>query len=185
MKSIKITEDCVIYYDENFIAKGQPKWHMSLFRRWREMWRRCKNPKHPQYENYKDCPIDDKYHYLYHYTTDIARLENFDKLCKEPRKWHIDKDKIDPDNRCYYFKHLSIITDKENGEERMNRGVDPNKSTRKAIQGISILDGSIITFSSMQDAKRNKFNNTYIRECIQGKRKEYKGYKWEYIDKEC
>ena len=70
MRPIKITEDCIIYNDMDrgwIRGKGQPKWHRSLYDRWKNMWKRCKDPKNPKYSNYKDCEIDEKYRLFSNY----------------------------------------------------------------------------------------------------------------------
>ena len=107
MREIHITDDVVIYNNmPRGWAKGknQPKWHESLYTRWHDMWTRCRNPNSSRYKNYKVCKIDEKYRYLSNYVNDIMRLENFDKLCENPSKWHIDKDIKDSNNRNYFFE---------------------------------------------------------------------------------
>jgi len=183
MKPIYITEDCVIYNDmpRGWISsKNQPKWHESLYKRWKAMWSRCKNPDDWRYDNYKDCTIDDKYRYLSKYIDDIMKLENFNKLCEEPSKWHIDKDKVDINNRCYFFEHLTIITKSDNSKERINRCGTLN--SRKPIIGINIEDNSIIIFKYRNEAREMGFNPGAISLVCQGKHNSHKGYKWEYLD---
>lgn len=172
---------------------NENKWHKSLYSRWREMWKRCKDPNHSRYENYKNCIISDDYIYFSNYVKDIMKLENFDKLCEEPSKWHIDKDKIDPNNRCYFFEHLSIVYYKDNIIERNNRCGHPTSTSearqkisnaqKKPIKGVNIKDGSIIFFDSAKDAEeKGGFNHKGISSCIHGRRPSYKGYKWELIE---
>ena len=144
------------------------------------MWKRCNNPENKNYPNYKDCKIDERYRYFSNYINDIKQLENFDKLCKEPSKWDVDKDKIDSNNRHYYFEHLSIVSENENNDERHQRKPIP----KKPIKGISLHDGTVITFNSINDAKENGFDAGHISKCCRGKLKSHKGYKWEYINKE-
>lgn len=187
MKPIKITEDCIIYNDMPWgwkTGKDQPYWHYSLFNRWKQMWSRCKDPKHPRYNSYKDCEIDEKYRYLSNYVNDIMRLENFDKLCEDPSKYDIDKDKIDPNNRCYYFEYLSITTDSENTKERNNRCGNPNPYIKdfKPIRGINIDDGSILILMTKEELKKKGFRLSHINECLEGKRKSHCRYKWEFIN---
>jgi len=190
VRPIKITDECLIYNDmpRGWVAgKGQPKWHLSLYTRWKDMWKRCYNSEHPEYSNYKDCPIDDRYHLLSNYVHDIELLEGFDLLKENPSQWEIDKDKIDPNNRKYYFEHLSVVSKYDNRKERLDRcGVpmkDPQiaKKRYRAIKGVSLEDNSIITFNSISEATRAGFNLGHIIECCSGKRKSHKGYKWEYL----
>ena len=186
---IKITDTCDIYFDTpGFLSKKHPKWHRSIYDRWYRMWIRCKNPQHKQYNNYKNCEIDEKYRYFSYYLNDIMQLENFDKLCEEPSKWNIDKDKIDPNNRCYFFEHLSIISKTENSKECIARNGSPMENPEvakkkwKPIKAINIKDGSIITFKSLTEAEESGFRASGISKCLSGKYKTHKGYKWEYLE---
>ena len=169
------------------------KWCKSIFARWRDMWRRCNDPKCSRYERYKDCKIDERYRYFSEYLNDIMRLDNFDKLCEEPSKWHIDKDLKDPTNRHYTFENLSIIYYKDNTIERNNRCGHPTSSfearrkisnaQKKPIKGVNIKDGSILYFDSAKDAEeKGGFNHKGISSCIHGRRPSYKGYKWELLE---
>lgn len=185
MRPIKITEDCIIYNDmENgwVRGKGQPRWHLSLYSRWKHMWVRCKDPSNPRYENYKDCEIDERYRLFSNYIDDVMQLENFDKLCEDPFHWDIDKDKIDPENRCYFFEHLSIISNSENTRERNKRYDYSDKM--KPIIGVNIDDGSVLIFNSVNEAREKDFKPPNIRKCLKGELNSYKRYKWYYLDDE-
>lgn len=130
MRSIKITDSYFIYNDmpRGWVrGKTQPKWHKSLYDRWRLMFLRCKNPQNTLYKWYKDCKIDERYRYLSNYVNDIMLLENFENFCENPHDWEIDKDKKDPNNRHYSFEHLNIITIEDNRLESLNRNGNPMK----------------------------------------------------------
>lgn len=146
------------------------------------MWIRCKNPEHSRYKTYKDCEIDERYRYLSNYINDVMKLENFDKLCQDPSKWHIDKDVKDPTNRHYTFNHLSIIYYKDNSKERMQRLGSPNMGNFKPIIGINKDTNSIILLKSRNEAKEKGFRPSNITLVCQGKRPHHKGYKWFYIN---
>ena len=180
MRPIKITDTFYVYNDMPIgwrTGKGQPKWHNSLFNRWRNMWMRCRNPKHGKFKKYKDCAIDERYILLSNYVSDIMKLENFDKFSENPDIYDIDKDKIDPNNRCYYFEHLTILLTKDNLKESLSR----NNHYKKAIKGVNIKDDSIIIFNSMKEANEHRFNKDILKKCLKGEREDYKGYKWYYL----
>lgn len=160
-------------------GKNQPKWHTSIYDRWRNMWARCKNPSNKDYPNYKDCKIDERYRLLSNYVNDVMQLDNFDLLCLYPNEYHVDKDKLDPNNRCYFFEHLSIISYKENIGERHKR--NSNLKRLDAIKGINILDGSIVYFDNVRQASDKGFYPSLIVKCLEGQRKSHKGYRWEYL----
>jgi len=176
MSEIHINDNCIIYNDMEWgwiSGRGQPTWHKTIYDRWILMWRRCRHPKNKDYENYKDCEIDEKYHYLSNYVNDIMQLENFDKLCSDPLNYHIDKDKIDSNNKCYSFEHLSIIPSIENIKLA---------HPRKAIKGVNIHDGSVIYFDSQAEATENGFKQGNLSACLNGKRPSCGGYKWQYVE---
>lgn len=156
------------------------------------MWDRCNNPKNKDYENYKDCPIDERYRLLSNYVNDIQLLEDFDKFKENPSLYHIDKDRKDPNNRCYFFEHLSIVTIEDNLKECHERNridylwtddaiLKSSENRKKPVIGISIIDGSFIILQDYADMKRNHFNPGYIRECLNGKRDSYNDYRWFYL----
>ena len=184
MGKIVISEDCIIENDiPGFLSKYEPKWHHTLYCRWRHMWQRCRNPDNSDYDNYKDCPIDDRYHFLSEYVHDIQLLEDFDKLKENPSMYSIDKDKIDPNNRCYFFEHLSIIPSSENTKERNNRLGNPNPYIKDfvPIKGTHKDDGSTIILMTKDDLREKGFSISHINECLEGKRKTHGKYKWEYL----
>lgn len=163
-------------------GKNQPTWHLSLYKRWVHMWERCRNPEHKDYSNYKDCKIDERYRLFSNYIDDISKLENFDKLCENPSKWSIDKDKIDPNNRYYFFEHLTIISGSANIKERNARRGNP--SPMKPILGISLEDNSFIIFKSIRQAKEKGFDPGTIAKCLKGRAKSHHNYKWSYLFKD-
>ena len=161
-------------------GKNQPKWHRSLYHRWYDMWTRCRNSESSEYNSYKDCKIDERYRYFSNYVDDIMQLENFDKLCENPSKWSIDKDKIDPNNRCYYFEHLTIMTRSANSKEQTKR--NGTLKTPRSVIGISINTGSILVFDSVQQVEIKGFNHSHVSSCCQGKRSTHGGHKWYYLN---
>lgn len=181
MREIRITDDCIIYNDMDdgwITGKNQPKWHESLYKRWRNMWSRCNNPEHPKYTNYKNCIIDSKYRLLSNYVHDIMLLDNFDKLCENPSKWEIDKDIKDPNNRCYFFEHLSITSKYTNRQERNNRCGNP--SPKKYI--IAISTNKVFLFKSLSDVRKYKISRKVVSKCLSKEKDSYKGYEWHYIN---
>ena len=172
-------------------GKSQPKWHRSLYDRWKHMWERCSNPNHKDYSNYKDCKIDERYRKFSNYVSDIMKLENFDKLCENPSKYHIDKDRVDPNNRCYYFEHLTIMTDTENNTDVLNRYGTPfqlestlkkRRNNARKIIGIPLdVNKPIILLWYLSQAKP-LFDLTHIGNCCKKKEPYHKKYKWYYVN---
>ena len=177
MKEHKMKEDCIIYNDmprEWITGKNQPIWHETIYKRWRCMWNRCRNPNHNRYYSYKDCDIDERYRYLSNYVKDIMSLENFNFLKEYPYDWVIDKDIRNVDNRNYYFENLSIIRNPMQDLEVLRK-------RRRPVIGINVKNGSLLVFDFISQFRDSKFNPTNITFCCQGKRKTHKGYRWYYL----
>ena len=180
MTIIHITDDCEIYNDmpRGWIAgKGQPKWHESLYNRWRDMWTRCRNPNSKRYANYKDIHIDESFRYLSNYIEAITVLDGFELICDNPSKYAVDKDLK---NREYSPSSLSIITISENAKEVIDRCGAP--IPKKQVIGIPVDDSKpVLIYESTLDAEKDGFDQGHISKCCRGKRKSHKGYRWEYL----
>ena len=181
MRSIHITDECEIYNDMPYgWAKGkdQPKWHKSLYHRWRHMWIRCKNPRDERYKYYKDVHIDESFRYLSNYVDTVIHLKDFDLLKNNPSLYAIDKDLKD---REYSPSSLTIITMSANLKEVFDRCGIP--TPKKPIIGIPIDKFlPVLVYESLHDAKKDGFYNSHISKCCRGKLKTHKGYKWFYLE---
>ena len=68
---------------------------------------------------------------------------------------------------------------------RNQRIIDSRRTSQKWLKeqttpviGVNIKDNSTIVFISMMEAERNGFHSGHISECVRGKAKSHKGYKW-------
>jgi hypothetical protein len=91
----------------------------------------------------------------------------------------VDKDKINPNNRCYFFEHLSIVTKKDNIKERNGRRGLPK---RKGKPLLAFNHQIVLLFKSYTDAVSKNFDSRSIRYCLLKQRNSHKGYKWYYIN---
>lgn len=100
LKELKIVNDM----ERGWLGKNQPLWHHKIYYIWRDEWNRCRNPKHPAYENYKDCKIYDDFKYLSKFVEWIISEPRFEEFCNTCDKvtWSVDKDMKNPNNRNYY-----------------------------------------------------------------------------------
>ena len=53
---------------------------------------------------------------------------------------------------------------------------------KKAVVGIEIYTGNVLTFDSIQEAGRNGFHASDIHRCCNNQRKHAKGYQWFYAE---
>ncbi len=159
-------------------GKSAPKWHYKVYRMWADMWRRVKNDSNESYKTWNNCLVFDDFKYLSNFVKWIESQFNFQEFCNTCNKvkWSLDKDIKNPNNRNYFPECMMLITSDKNTLERLDRLGNPKP--KQPIKGISILDGSIITFDSLKEASQNGFHAGAISRCINGKLNSHKNYKW-------
>ncbi len=180
MTEIFITDTIIIYNDmERGWVRGntQPLWHRTVYDMWKKMWVRVYTGLH-----WFGRTIQPEYKYLSNYVNDIIKLDNFDLFKENPKGWCIDKDIKGGTYEGYYFQYLSLITRRENANEvwstREKRYVQP----LVPIIAISLKDNTILFFKSAKYAKSLGFRSSGICNCIKGRFKSYRGYRWFYLD---
>lgn len=88
---------------------------------------------------------------------------------------HISEDKTEN-----FFENLELITHKDN----CNFGSRNERVAKAQSKQVGAFkDGELIfTFPSTQEAQRQGFNRGSVWSCCNGKIKQYKGFKWIYLD---
>ncbi len=72
-------------------------------------------------------------------------------------------------HRCHVLKKIP----------RPPRGLANRLSV--AVRGVRLIDGSMITFASMREARSAGFKNGAISLCVAGKQASHHGYRWEIV----
>ena len=79
---------------------------------------------------------------------------------------------------------IEWVTPKENNDyatrnERVSKAMTNGKLSKKVLQ-LSLSGELICEWPSTQECERNGFSSGNISQCCNGKRKTYKGFRWEY-----
>jgi hypothetical protein len=163
-----------------------------LYDRWRDMLRRCYDPKNKMYLTYGavGCYVVDDWHYFPNFVRDLEQKENIDKIkFKGKEVWQLDKDYICNEKGIephYYSNETTcIITQKENTKERNERQGNPAKNKVIKVMQFDTEGNYIKTWDSLVEAskslhKEESINTGWMVACCQGKAYTYLGYCWIY-----
>ena len=163
----------------NDIEKGR---NHILFNRWYGMLSRCYNENHKSYKNYggNGCYVDERWLTFSNYIKDIENKENYDKLLKDSKNWHIDKDILFPGNKVYSNETTKIVSLIENVRERNLTGKSGGAKGKKVSQYTK--DGQFIkTYNNMQQANEETgVHYSGISQCCLGKSKTAGKFIWKF-----
>ena len=143
---------------------------------WNAMISRCYGKT---YKNYEDCTVSEELLSFAYFLDHIHEIDNYEEWVNNPnKKWHLDKDLKFKGNKIYSIKNCTFLTVTDNVKEEWQR----NPKTLKVI-AINLKTGEKFIFDSMRDASENlKIARSSICEVCKGKRKQAKGYKFEYYE---
>lgn len=154
-----------------YLGENHPVNNHTISNRWQKMLRRCYDPDNPRYKDYgaKGISVCERWHNLSNYYEDVSKMENYDKLIKEPDKWHIDKDILG--GKCYSKDNCLIVELKTNQQA----------SHSIIIQQFKMNGDFISEYSSITEAsKATGCCNSSISKCARGIFKQCGGFIWRF-----
>lgn len=163
-----------------------------LYDRWRDMLRRCYDPKCSMYPTYGavGCFVVDEWHYFPNFVRDLEQKENIDKIrYKDKEVWQLDKDYMCNEKGIephYYSNETTcIITKEQNTKERNERQGNPAKNKVIKVMQFDTEGNYIKTWNSLVEAsvslhEDKNTNTSWMIACCQGKAYTYLGYCWIY-----
>lgn len=149
-----------------------------LYSRWVKMIDRCYNIKSRVFKYYgaKGIIVCDRWHNFSNYVDDVMLLEGYDENLVKSGKLQLDKDIINREALIYSPETCKWVTNLENAKERFKRTV------QKYFVATRLSDNYIEEHYSITEfCEKWKLNqNSSVTDCLNGRRNDYMGWKFEY-----
>ena len=143
---------------------------------WYAMMNRCYNPLHPRYDNYggSGVTVCDRWHEYNDFLEDIDSVQGFEYDKYISGNLALDKDSLCEGNKVYCLDKCVFITREENNKYKPNQqrlvlGIDPQ--------------GEKHEFTNQSEfARLNNLRQSSIGDCLSGKCKTHRKWKFKYIN---
>lgn len=154
---------------------GEPglRYH-PLYIKWRNMIGRCYNPKNTYFKYYGAIGIkmSDELLNFKSFIAIVEKLDNYEKMIKEPHKWQIDKDLKSIGQKMYTKDTITIMTAKE------NQWLATAEHHRDIYQ-YDINGNFISKYNNLLEViQQNNYDMSCIDHAIFGKYRHAYGYIW-------
>lgn len=145
----------------------------KIYQTWYNMTQRCSNPKHKLYKNYgnKGVKVCDRWLKLDNFIEDIDKIKGFDLDLFMSGKLALDKDKIG-NNKLYSLENCCFISLQENNKYKPNQ--------QKIVIGTSPSGEEFEFLNQSEFARQKGLRQTGIANCLRGKDKTHRGWKFKY-----
>ena len=153
--------------------------YKKLYNVWKNMITRCYYEKHSRYLSYggKGIYVSNRWHNFTNFYYDSQNLPGFDRDKVISSKLQLDKDKLSNDNKKYSRKNCCWLSRKEN-----NDLVDRKLTSSLSIPIIVYHPNGDVTheISIRECCRKYNLDKKSVSNCLKGKSKKHKGYKFEY-----
>lgn len=160
------------------INKSRNKKTNELFKRvysvWKNMIDRCYKPSCAAYKNYgaNGVMVCDRWNVFDNFIQDVDKIDGFDLNMFLNGELTLDKDK-NGDSREYSLDKCCWMTKSENNKYKPNQ--------QRAAIAVDPYGKEYIFYNQSLFAKEHCLSQSKISECLNGKRKSHK--RWKFIDK--
>ena len=148
--------------------------YKKLYKVWWNIKDRCYNPKNRRYEQYggRGVYMCDLWLTLDGFLSEIDLVDGFDEDKLINGEICLDKDSIDINNKEYCLEKCRFISKCENNKYK--------PSQQKWIIGISPSGEKFEFLNQSEFAREHKLRQSSIGDCLGGKCKTHKGWKFKY-----
>ena len=148
--------------------------YKKIYALWYHMIDRCYNRKHERYSNYggRGVIVCDKWKTFDGFLEDIDLIEGFDLDKIINGELLLDKDSIDLNNKIYCLNKCKFISKQNNNKYK--------PSQQKVIIATTPFGEEIEFFNQSEFAKDNNLRQSTISDCLRGRCKTHKGWKFKY-----
>lgn len=147
------------------------KYRRKIYLIWYNMIRRCENKNYVSYKEYgaKGVKVCEKWHNFEYFLSEVPKIRGFNREKLLNGELSFDKD-IYGDSKEYCFEKCCFVTKEENNKYKPNQ--------QKCTVGISPNGETFEFFNQNEFAKEHCLRQTTISDCLSGKCKTHKGWKF-------
>lgn len=148
--------------------------YRKIYGLWYNIKNRCYNESHQRYRQYGGVGVTmcDKWLEFDGFLEEVDLIEGFDLELLLQGKIHLDKDSVDLSNKIYCLEKCRFITKEENNKYKPNQ--------QKYIIATTPLGEEIEFFNQSEFARNNNLRQSSIADCLSGKCKSHKKWKFRY-----
>jgi len=149
---------------------------------WRAMLSRCYNSNDSAYKSYgaKGVTVCKRWHNLSNFVKDIPLVDGYNKNLFDKGKLHLDKDikqtEIPINEKIYSKETCKFVTPSENNRFR--------KCMQKDFKAISPKGEVYYHYDQTKFARKHNLSQANISEVLRGKWEQYRGWTFEYVEKD-
>ena len=150
------------------------KLYVKMYALWYNINDRCYNKNHKRYTQYGGVGVRvcDKWRTFDGFLEEVDLVDGFSLEKFLNGELALDKDSKDINNKIYCLEKCRFITKEENNKYKPNQ--------QKIVIGITPTGEEVEFFNQSEFARKNNLKQSCIGDCLRGKCKTHKGWKFKY-----